>query len=102
MDFVSDRLADGCWFRVLTVVDLYTRVCLCTHADRSQTGEKVVTKMRRLAPERGLPESITTDSGGEFEGKAEVWAYQNGVKLDLIRPGKSVENGHIGSSSIGR
>jgi len=98
MDFVSDRLADGRWFRILTVVDQYTRECLCTHADRSQTGEKVVAQMRRLAAERGLPESITTDNGGEFAGKAmEVWAYQNGVKLDLIRPGKPVENGYIES-----
>ena len=42
MDFVSDRLADGRWFRILTVVDQYTRECLCLYADRSQTGEKVV------------------------------------------------------------
>jgi putative transposase len=98
MDFVSDRLADGRWFRILTVVDQYTRECLCTYADRSQTGEKVVTQMKRLAAMRGLPESITTDNGGEFAGKAmELWAYQNEVKLDLIRPGKPVENGYIES-----
>lgn len=96
MDFVSDRLADGRWFRILTVVDQYTRECLCTYADRSQTGEKVVTQMKRLVAMRGLPESITTDNGGEFAGKAmEAWAYQNEVKLDLIRPGKPVENGYI-------
>jgi putative transposase len=98
MDFVSDRLADGRWFRILTVIDQYTRECLCAYADRSQTGEKVVTQMKRLAAMRGMPESITTDNGGEFAGKAmEAWAYQNGVKLDLIRPGKPVENGYIES-----
>jgi putative transposase len=98
MDFVSDRLADGRWFRILTVVDQYTRECLCACADRSQTGEKVVAQMKRLAAMRGMPESITTDNGGEFAGKAmELWAYQNGVKLDLIRPGKPVENGSIES-----
>ena len=98
MDFVSDRLVDGRWFRILTVVDQYTRECLCAYADRSQTGEKVVVQMKRLAAVRGVPESITTDNGGEFAGKAmEVWAYQNGVKLDLIRPGKPVENGYIES-----
>jgi len=98
MDFVSDRLADGRWFRILTVVDQYTRECLCAWADRSQTGEKVVVQMKRLAALRGMPESITTDNGGEFAGKAmEAWAYQNGVKLDLIRPGKPVENGYIES-----
>ena len=48
MDFVSDRLADGRWFRILTVVDQYTRECVCAYADRSQTGEKVVEQMKRL------------------------------------------------------
>jgi putative transposase len=98
MDFVSDRLVDGRWFRILTVVDQYTRECLCAYADRSQTGDKVVVQMKRLAVLRGLPQSITTDNGSEFAGKAmEVWAYQNDVKLDLIRPGKPVENGYIES-----
>ena len=55
MDFVSDRLADGRWFRILTVVDQYTRECLCAYADRSQTGEKVVEQMKRLVALRGVP-----------------------------------------------
>jgi putative transposase len=98
MDFVSDRLVDGRWFRILTVVDQYTRECLCAHADRQQTGHKVVEQMKHLVAKRGAPESITTDNGGEFAGKAmETWAYQNDVKLDLIRPGKPVENGYIES-----
>jgi putative transposase len=98
MDFVSDRFADGRWFRILTVVDQYTRECLCTYADRSQTGEKVVEQMKRLVALRGAPESITTDNGSEFAGRAmELWAYQVGVKLDFIRPGKPVENGYIES-----
>jgi putative transposase len=98
MDFVSERLATGRWFRILTVVDQHTRECLCAHADRPQTGEKVVEQMERLTAERGLPESITTDNGGEFTGKAmETWADQTGVKLDFIRPGRPVENGYIES-----
>jgi putative transposase len=98
MDFVSDRLANGQWFRILTVVDQYTRECLCAWADRSQTGEKVVMQLKRLVALRGVPESITADNGGEFAGKAmEIWTYRAGVKLDLIRPGKPVENGYIES-----
>lgn len=98
MDFVSDRLVNGRWFRILTAVDQYTRECLCAFADRSQTGEKVVEQMKRLAAARGLPESITTDNGSEFVGRAmETWAYHAGVKLDFIRPGKPVENGYIES-----
>ena len=98
MDFVSDRFADGRWFRILTVVDQYTRECLCAYADRSQTGEKVVEQMKHLVAVRGVPESITTDNGSEFAGQAmEVWAYQTGVKLDFIRPGRPVQNGYIES-----
>ena len=40
MDFVSDRMVDGRWSRILTVVDQYTQECLCAHADRSQTERK--------------------------------------------------------------
>ena len=98
MDFVSQRFAEGRWFRILTVVDQYTRECLCAHAGRPQTGEKVVLQMEQLARVRGLPESITTDNGSEFAGGAmEAWAYRTGVKLDFIRPGKPVENGYIES-----
>jgi putative transposase len=80
MDLVRDRLADGRWIGILTVVDQYTRECLRAYADRSQT------------------ESITTNNDDEFAGKAmETWAYKNGAKLDLIRPGKPVENGYIES-----
>jgi putative transposase len=98
MDFVSDRISDGRWFRILTVIDQYTRECLCVHAGRPQTGEKVVEQMERLCALRGKPESITTDNGSEFAGSAmERWAVKTGVKLDFIRPGKPVENGYIES-----
>jgi len=55
MDFVSERLADGRWFRILTIVDQYTRECLCMYADRSQTGEKVTEQLDQLITLRGAP-----------------------------------------------
>jgi putative transposase len=98
MDFVSDRLVDGRWFRILTVVDQYTRECLCAHAERSQSGEKVAEQLECVIALRGAPESITSDHGSEFAGRAmDYWAHQTGVKLDFIRPGKPVENGYIES-----
>jgi putative transposase len=98
MDFVSDRLADGRWFRIFTVVDQYTRECLCVHAERSQTGKKVAEQLSRILARQGAPESITSDNGSEFVGKAmKAWSCQNGVKLDFIRPGKPVENGFLES-----
>jgi putative transposase len=98
MNFVSERLADGRWFRILTIVDQYTRECLCTFADRSQTGEKVSEQLNGLISQRGAPESITSDNGSEFTVKAmDLWAHQAGVKLNFIRPGKPVENSYIES-----
>ena len=99
MDFVSDRLADGRSFRILTVVDHFTRECVALEADRSMTGMKVAQVLDRVKPERdGLPESITVDNGSEFCSRAlEAWAMTNKVQLRFIRPGRPVENGFIES-----
>lgn len=80
------------------MLDQYTRECLCLHADRSQTGEKVVEHVKRLVGMRGAPESVTSDNGSEFAGQAmDAWAHQTGVKLDFIQPGRPVQNGYIES-----
>jgi hypothetical protein len=54
---------------IMTLLDQYTRECLCIHADRSRTGEKSVKDMKRLIGLRSAPESITSDSGSEFAGQ---------------------------------
>jgi putative transposase len=98
MDFVAQRLADGRWIRVLTVVDQFTRECLCLHADTALSGEKVAAALDVIVAERGAPRSITVDNGTEFASRAiDLWAYANGVHLDFIRPGRPVENGYIES-----
>ena len=98
MDFVSDGLADGRRFRCLNIVDDCTRECLATEVDTSLTGSRVKAVMRRLAATRGLPRSITVDHGPEFEGQVlDSWAYEAGVQLSFIRPGKPNENAYIES-----
>ena len=99
MDFVSDKLADGRSFRILTVVDQFTRECVGLEANRSMTGMKVAQALEQARHERGhLPESITVDNGSEFCSRAlEVWAMSNEVRLCFIRPGRPVENGFIES-----
>jgi putative transposase len=98
MDFVAARLLDGRWFRVLTVVDQFTRECVLLLADSSLTGHKVAVALSQALVERGAPRSITVDNGTEFVSKAmDVWAYQHGVQLDFIRPGRPVENSYIES-----
>ena len=98
MDFVTDRLQDGRYFRTLTIVDQYTRECPLLYAAQSLSGKAVAACLSQLAHERGLPKTITVDNGTEFYSKAmDAWAYENQVKLDFIRPGKPVENGFIES-----
>jgi putative transposase len=95
MDFVSDKLADGRTFRILTVVDQFTRECVWLEADRCMTGIKAAAALSKAAAERdSLPSSITCDNGSEFTGCAmEAWAMEHKVRLNFIRPGRPVENG---------
>ncbi|API73082.1 transposase [Ralstonia pseudosolanacearum] len=98
MDFVSDGLAYGRRFRCLNVVDDYTRECLVIEVDTSLPGLRVKQVLERLKEMRGLPASITVDNGPEFAGKVlDAWAYEAGVTLSFIRPGKPVENAYIES-----
>ena len=65
MDVVAARLLDGRWFRVLTVVDQFTRECLLLLADSSLTGQKVALALSQVIAARGTPVSITVDNGTE-------------------------------------
>jgi putative transposase len=99
MDFVSDKLADGRSFRILTVIDQFTRECVGLEADRSMTGKNVTEALERAEQERGrLPASITVDNGSEFCSRAlEAWAMAHDVQLCFIRPGRPVKNSFIES-----
>ena len=98
MDFMADSLHDGRRFRVLTLVDHFSRVSPAIEVGSSITGKRVVAVLERLAIEHGLPRVITTDNGTEFTSRAvDEWAHRNGVKLDFIRPGKPIENAYIES-----
>ena len=99
MDFISARLTTGRRFRILTVVDQFTRECVALVADVSMNGSKVASALNKARRERNtLPESITVDNGSEFSSKClDVWAVENGVTLAFIRPGRPVENGFIES-----
>jgi putative transposase len=98
MDFVHDQLFNGRPFRVLTVVDQFSRQTPLLEARFGFSGHDVAAALDRAIERAGTPASITVDHGTEFTSKAlEDWAYQRGVKLDFIHPGKPTENGHIES-----
>ncbi len=86
MDFLKDRLENGRAFRILTLVDQYTRECPVLEAGLSLTGSAVVACLQKVATQWSLPVSITVDNGSESGGRAlDTWAYLNKVKLDFIR-----------------
>ena len=98
MDFVHDTLADGRPFRILTVVDNWSRCSPVLEAGFRMSGEAVSHVLDRVLDEGQSPRSITVDHGTEFQSRAlEDWAYRRGVQLDFIRPGKPVENAFIES-----
>jgi putative transposase len=98
MDFMRDSLANGRAIKILAVVDEYTRKCFRIEVDTSINGVRVTRVLDEIARVEGLPEIIIIDNGPEFIGKAlDAWAYQRGVKLTFIRPGKPVENAYIES-----
>jgi putative transposase len=98
MDFMQDCLAGGRRFRVLTIVDDFTRECPAVEVDTSIPGARVVRVLERLAFTRGLPKVIVSDNGSEFTGKVlDAWANRRGVKLHFIDPGRPMQNGFIES-----
>ena len=66
MDFITDRLESGQYFRTLTVVDQCTRECPVLEPAQSLTAAKVVHALDQVAAQRGYPESIAVDNGSEF------------------------------------
>lgn len=98
MDFVHDALADGRQFRVLTVVDQWSRESPVLEVASSMSGQTVAEALDRAIGLRTPPKSITVDHGTEFMSRAlEDWAWRRGVQLDFIRPGRPVENAYIES-----
>jgi putative transposase len=93
-----DQLFAGRSFRVLTVVDQWSRASPVLELGFSLSGHDVVRALHRVLATRARPTSITCDHGTEFTSKAvEAWAYERGVQLDFTRPGKPTDNSHIES-----
>ena len=98
MDFVSDTLTDGRRFRILAVVDDFTRECLCLVADTSLSGVRVVRELDRLIAGRGRPLGCVSDNGTELTSLALLqWSQDTGIDWHYIAPGKPQQNAFIES-----
>ena len=97
LDFVSDTLSDGRRFRILAIVDDFSRECLTLVVDTSLGGVRVVRELERLGLERGTPQIIVSDNGTELTSVAVLrWAIDR-VAWHYIQPGKPVQNAFIES-----
>ena len=98
LDFVSDQLAKGRRFRVLNVVDDFTRECVLQVVDCSISGQRLARELDRLAEHRPLPKTLVCDTGPELTGKALfLWPRHTDVKLHFIQPGKPTQNAFVES-----
>jgi putative transposase len=97
LDFVSDTLSDGRRFRILCIVDDYSRECLATVVDTSLGGVRVVRELDRLAIDRATPETVVSDNGTELTSCTVLrWATRR-VAWRYIEPGKPVQNAFVES-----
>jgi transposase InsO family protein len=97
-DFMVARTADGRAFRILTILDEYTRECLAILVDRRITSQDVIDQLFHLFIFRGIPEHIRSDNGPEFTARAiRLWLNRLGIKTLFIERGSPWENGYIES-----
>jgi transposase InsO family protein len=93
-----DRTEDGKAFKILNIIDEYTRECLVTLVDRKIKADSVIDQLYNLFVFRGIPEYIRSDNGPEFTARAvRKWLSRLGVKALFIEPGSPWENGYIES-----
>jgi len=98
LDFVSDTLTCGRRFRILCVVDDYTRECLALVADTSLSGARVARELTRLIGLRGKPHTVVSDNGTELTSSAILrWSQERRVEWHYIAPGKPMQNGFVES-----
>jgi putative transposase len=98
LDFVSDVLNDGRRFRILNVIDDFTRKCLATVADNSLSGIRVARELDNIAERRGYPLMVVSDNGTELTSNAILqWQEERTVEWHYIQPGKPMQNGFVES-----
>jgi putative transposase len=98
LDFLSDQLSDSRRFRILAVVDDFTRECLALVADTSLSGLRVSRELDAIIARRGRPTSIVSDNGTELTSTAILrWSQDTQIAWHYIAPGKPTQNAFIES-----
>jgi len=94
-DFVQARTHNGRAFRMLTILDEYTRECVAIHVARKVKSDDLIDRLTELFVYRGVPDYIRSDNGPEFTAEAlREWLAKLDVKTLFIAPGSPWENGY--------
>ena len=97
-DFVMDRTQDGRAFRMLNIIDEFSRESLAIKVKRNLTSEDVLECLTELFCTKGIPDHIRSDNGSEFTARqVRKWLNELGVKTLFIEPGSPWENGYVES-----
>ncbi len=97
-DFVQARTHEGRSFKMLTLIDEFTRECLAIDVARHLRSDDVLERLSWLMSTRGVPKNIRSDNGSEFTAKeVRKWLFKLGVNTLYIEPGSPWENGYIES-----
>ena len=97
-DFVEDRTHNGRKFRMLNIIDEFTRECLAIRIDRRLKSTDVIDVLSDLFILRGVPGHVRSDNGPEFIAKAvREWIAAVGARTAFIEPGSPWENGYCES-----
>jgi len=89
LDFLSDAFTDGHRFRILAVVDDFTRACLALIADTSLPGLRAARELDAVITRRGCPAMIVSDNGAELTSITMLcWSQEHGIEWHYIAPGK--------------
>lgn len=98
LDFVSDAFDDGRRFRILCIVDDFTRECIGLVADTSLSGLRVARELDAIIRRRGRPEAVVSDNGTELTSMAILkWSQERRVDWHYIAPGKPTQNAFVES-----
>ena len=96
LDFLSDTLTDSRRFRILAIVDDFTRECLTLVADTSLSGQRVGRELDAIIALRSKPLSIVSDNGTELTSMAILgWTQETQIDWHYIAPGKPTQNAFI-------
>lgn len=97
-DFMVDQIHNGRPFRMLNIIDEFTRECIAIKVARNLTSKDVIETLGELFLKRGVPKHIRSDNGPEFIASGlRLWLEKLDAKPVFITPGSPWENGYCES-----